>query len=376
MPTNVITRPMLTAAVTLCLCVSPSHAEDGVAAVPSLPPPYPPQLEVTVPYEPTAFASDGAQRLVYELVLRNYESKPLELQQLTILDADAPDAAPIISFDSAQLPGLIRRTGGRTDQPGTMIPNGGSVTVYLMLSFDGAWHVPRHLQHRLRTSVGEISTAAVGTHHDTVQVVGAPVTGTQWLAETGLSNDNGHRRGNMLQNGRSVISRRYAFDWVQVEGGEMFHGDEKSNASYFGYGEALVAVADGVVVSVTDGVPENIPGRQPVIPITLGNTTGNSVVLDIGRGHYAHYMHLKDGSLRVRPGERVTRGQQLGVIGNSGDSFVPHLHFEITGSPAPLAGEGVPYVIESFRVLGEESSAPVTHMREMPMEKMLIDFGS
>jgi murein DD-endopeptidase MepM/ murein hydrolase activator NlpD len=299
---TVLFRPALRFVAALCLTTSTLHAEESASSSQSPPSPYPLQLESVVPFAPTAFASDGRQHLVYELVLRNFESKTLELQQLDVLDAAYADAPPVAVFTADALPALVRRVGGRTQEASTIMPSSGSIT-------------------------------------------------------------------------DSVISRRYAFDWVQVQNGEMHAGDESSNTSYFGYGEALVAVADGVVVSVMDEVPENLPGRAPALPITLANTTGNKVVLDIGEGHYAHYMHLKDGSLRVKAGDRVRRGQALGVIGNSGDSFLPHLHFEVTTSPAALAGEGVPYVFESFQVISEEGGASVTHSTELPLEKMLVNFG-
>ncbi len=86
--------------------------------------------------------------------------------------------------------------------------------------------------------------------------------------------------------------------------------------------------------------------------MTFRNVPGNSVTLDIGRGHYAHYMHLQPGSLRVKVGDRVRRGQVLGLVGNAGSSFLPHLHFEVTNSPVLLSGDGVPYVFKSFGVTG------------------------
>ena len=60
---------------------------------------------------------------------------------------------------------------------------------------------------------------------------------------------------------------------------------------------------------------------------------GNHVILDIGGGHYVLYGHLKQGSLRVRPGEQVRRGQVLGQVGGSGNSGEPHLHLQIQDKP-------------------------------------------
>jgi hypothetical protein len=359
-----------------CLCLQPLHA-DPMPRKAATVVPLPPQLQATVPYEPSAFRSDGKQRLVYELLLRNFADQPLQLQELAVLADAAADAAPLAVFDATQLPALLRRVGPSpaADEPLTTLPAGASAIVYLLLSFDADTAVPARLRHRLRTSMGDIITAAIGTRHDAIPVLGAPLTGGGWLAETGLSNANGHRRGLLVFNGNTATSRRYAFDWVRVEG-EAWHtgGEAADNATYFGYGAPVVAVADAVVVRAVDAVPENRPGPERPVPLTLDTIAGNSVVLDLGQGRYAHYMHLQRGSVRVKVGERVRRGQVLGRLGNSGDSYAPHLHFELTTAPAPLAGEGLPYVITSFQARAENGDT-VPHTAELPLEKMLVEFG-
>jgi murein DD-endopeptidase MepM/ murein hydrolase activator NlpD len=69
----------------------------------------------------------------------------------------------------------------------------------------------------------------------------------------------------------------------------------------------------------------------------------------------------------------VRRAQVLGLLGNTGDSFVPHLHFEVTNSPKLLSGEGVPYVFDSF--FAGNGSTAVMHRKELPMEKMVVEFN-
>jgi murein DD-endopeptidase MepM/ murein hydrolase activator NlpD len=66
------------------------------------------------------------------------------------------------------------------------------------------------------------------------------------------------------------------------------------------------------------------------------------ITIDLGDGQFAYYMHLQPGSLRVKAGERVRRGQVLARVGCSGDAREPHLHFELTDSPKLIAGEGLP----------------------------------
>ena len=77
--------------------------------------------------------------------------------------------------------------------------------------------------------------------------------------------------------------------------------------------------------------------------VTVG---GNYVALDIGNGKYALYAHVQPGSLRVKVGDRVKRGQVLALLGNSGNSTEPHVHFQIADGPTFLSSEGLPYAID------------------------------
>ena len=85
------------------------------------------------------------------------------------------------------------------------------------------------------------------------------------------------------------------------------------------------------------------------------------VVLDLGGGRFAFYAHLQPGSLRVKAGDRVKAGQVLGLVGNSGNSTEPHLHFHISNGISPLGSEGLPYAI--------------TGKTGMPLQNSRVDFG-
>src|SRR5262249_28491956 len=148
-----------------------------------------------------------------------------------------------------------------------------------------------------------------------------------------------------------VLSRRYAIDWMQQKAGAPFAGDARAVSSYHSYGKSVLAVASGRIIAARNDLPDNEPGRgrefRTAVPMTQETIGGNAVTLDIGDGQYAYYFHMQPGSVRVKVGDRVRRGQVLGLIGCSGDARAPHLHFEITTSARPLVGEGVPYVIDS-----------------------------
>ena len=190
----------------------------------------------------------------------------------------------------------------------------------------------------------------------------------------------------MVLGGKARIPQRFATDWAKLGAdGSSFHG-ERANTNFYGYGAEVLAVADAVVAEVKDGIPENLTADDRAVPITLETAGGNSVVLDLGKGNFAWYAHLKPQSVRVRPGEKVRRGQVLARLGNSGNSFSPHLHFHVMNGRSPLASEGVPYVFESFEVQGVRPSGEPGNWkpppnaksdkrrREIPIENAVVRF--
>lgn len=67
---------------------------------------------------------------------------------------------------------------------------------------------------------------------------------------------------------------------------------------------------DARVARVLDGLPENA-GEERALPITIETVTGNAVFLDLEDSRFGFYAHLQPGSIRVKEGDRVVRGQAL-----------------------------------------------------------------
>lgn len=140
----------------------------------------------------------------------------------------------------------------------------------------------------------------------------------------------------MLAGGRSaLVSHHYlhpfesdALDFVRLVDGRGSQGDPKRAVSWHGFGEPVLAPADGIVVSVNDAHPDEPVG---VIGQTPGE--GNHLILELGERRYAAMAHLKRGSALVRKGQRVRRGQPLAAVGDSGNSLAPHLHFQVQDRP-------------------------------------------
>jgi murein DD-endopeptidase MepM/ murein hydrolase activator NlpD len=86
------------------------------------------------------------------------------------------------------------------------------------------------------------------------------------------------------------------------------------------------------------------------------------VVVQLRPAVWAVYAHLQPGSIPVREGERVTAGQLVGRLGNSGNSTAPHLHFQLSDSPDVLTSSSLPFVFDRYTLVGTvdaaESEAP------------------
>jgi len=373
-----------------CLCSCPTIAQtqnqrsNGKNSAANKPARWPPQLEMRVPFEPTAFPSGSRIYVMYELHLTNFGKTPLSLSRIEVLDAVAGAAQPIATFEAEQLEAILQPLGGQTlSAPKEIlaIADGQSAIAFMSVAFDRSSHIPDRLLHRVSTTDSVTEGAVIATHHTELHVLGPPVEGANWLAADGPSNDrdNHHRRGVVILDGRAVDSRRYAIDWKQISDGASFSGDPRDVRSFYSYGKTVLAVADGRVVTARDGLPDNIPGHgesfHAAVPITLETVAGNTITLDLGDGQFAYYMHLQPGSLRVKVGDRVRRGQVVARIGASGDAREPHLHFEVTTSSKLLAGEGVPYLIDRYQCKSASGGHLELRTLELPLDNSVIVFG-
>ena len=164
----------------------------------------------------------------------------------------------------------------------------------------------------------------------------------------------------LFTNGELYRGERFAFDSIQLNDdySAYYAGDPKVNGSYFNYRDTLYAVADGTVLRIRDGRPENNGDAHDAPINTLDELGGNYLVLDIGGGQYAFYAHCVPSSFMVREGDVVKEGQPIALLGNSGNSDAPHLHFEITDGPDILFSRGIPFVLKRYIKKGESESGP------------------
>ena len=138
----------------------------------------------------------------------------------------------------------------------------------------------------------------------------------------------GHRRAAFLRDGRRYIPARFAIDWIKLDaqGKPWIGATSRPFESWHGWGQDVLAVADGEIVDLRDG-------------------------------RFAFYEHLQRGSIAVAKGQRVRAGQVIAKLGRSGvNSSGPHLHFHVADAPSTLQAQGRPCVFAGFRPLGRYGS--------------------
>jgi Peptidase family M23 len=361
-------------------------------------------LLLTVQDAPIPFnGSDGRVHLVYELWITNFSSGDVTVEKVEVLG----DGAVLQTLGSAAVAGRLQAAGSR-ESSGTMAKSTQAL-LFLHVVLEKGAAVPQTLSHRVAAHVSaappgfqEVTETSAKTKVDRQEVVriGPPLEGAGYISADSCCDATRHTRAALPVNGRVWVAQRYAVDWEQMDAnGRIYEGPQQDPKSYTIFGKPVLAVADATVVGLTDGLPEQTPGKFPSI-ISLDEADGNSVILDLGEHdlgvhRYAMYAHMQPGSIKVRLHDRVKRGQLIGLVGNSGNSVAPHLHFQVMDGVFSLASNGLPYEIEEFQVTGKtpgtepfddaESKgiavpitaiSPAEHVSgALPLDQLVISFG-
>jgi murein DD-endopeptidase MepM/ murein hydrolase activator NlpD len=228
--------------------------------------------------------------------------------------------------------------------------------VYTLVAEGGTWQMSLELDAADRiaslliTDGGKAPPPVAGN----AQPIALPFTG-RWHVFWGGSTPEDNR-GHL-----DHASQRRAADLLRMEGGQSHRGRGDNNQDYFAYGQEILAVADGMVTTVVDGIDDNPPGQM-----NRYFAPGNMVIIQHSPTLYSVYAHLQPGTMRVKKGERIKRGQVLAACGNSGNSSEPHLHFQLQDGPRFESSFGVEPGFANVRVdrAGALSAPTLYHLRK------------
>lgn len=202
-------------------------------------------------------------------------------------------------------------------------------------------------------------------------VLRLPFSGT-WLARNSPA-----RR--VPSHGTDLFATTYAMDFIAVHGRRtatrrdwrMLLTTEPVDR-FFAFGLPILAAGAGTVVSVHEGEPDHVARRSQLALLSYAATqaarvrrgagaiAGNHVIIELADGGgYVLLAHLRAASIRVREGEPVAAGQEVGACGNSGNSTQPHVHIQVMDSADPYTARGVPMSFRDYRVWPPRGSVTV-----------------
>lgn len=308
-------------------------------------------------------AVSGGQA-VQTLVLRASDLDK-SAQRLSAMEAQGLLKLYDFHFQTSRYLAGLRIAASRTLNPGTALIVFGKPLLLAGLPSDGLLILARGKDAGGRP-VEARAHLKVENHRSPNDYI-FPLAGT-WYVGASPSLNSPHRW---------AANEEFAYDLIALGGdGQSHKGDGSHLADYYAYGRDILGVADGVVVetgadateadgrlrrpdeSEEDYGKRTLMEQNELLAKGYKAPLGNYVVIRHAGGEFSHYGHLKQGSVRVKAGETVTRGQVIGQLGQTGNSTEPHLHFQLTDGPDPMYSRGVPITFKNVvDLLGSEGSA-------------------
>lgn len=314
-------------------------------------------------------ATDGQYHLEYQLLFVNAKAFAATLTSGEVLDPETETPTgnnTALSADGADVSFKWRLFANtpplRATAYGDTIGKGEAGLMYFWLSYPSLNAIPSSLQHRFSSTATPLPGRTV---HYTAEddgsmlvspngplVISPPLSGSRWFDAVGAGPTiSQHRYSALPTSGALRVQEMFAIDWVKLDKqGRLWVGDVTKVENWFGYGQPITSATDGVVVKAVDRYPDQVPPVNNVPP-GLEDLSGNRVIVATQNGQtieYVAYAHLAPGSVAVKVGQNVRVGQFLGLLGNSGSSDGPHLHFQVSDAPSIINSNGLPFVINRF----------------------------
>jgi hypothetical protein len=317
-----------------------------------------PMVTLSVSRAPEPTVIDGKPTVYYELQVESLLNDSLQLKALQVIDPS--DRSLLASFNADKLTARFRSFN--TDnkmRKGLLAPDDAGV-IYLEVTLKRA-DAGVQLTHSLEleavdgTVVKRSFTVQGGKIHrakTTPVVLGRPLRGGPWVAIYEPSWERGHRRVIFTTDGEQHIPGRFAIDFIMPDQrGQFSNGNSDSTKNWYGYSAPVLAASDGVVVATRIDFMESLTlSAHPDYPAS--KATGNYIAIAIDNNRVIFYEHLQPGSITVKSGQRVKKGDVIAAIGFTGQTTGPHLHLHVADRNSPLGAEGIPFAIDAFTLLG------------------------
>jgi hypothetical protein len=182
-----------------------------------------------------------------------------------------------------------------------------------------------------------------------------PLRGTWWAIQAADWSD---------QHKQEVFSQTYALDFVKLGAdNQFFRNGGMRLEDHYSWQQPVYATAGGKVAHVCYDMPDLPPGSMPdprMFRDDPRRLLGNAVAISHGNGEFSYFAHLQQASIQVHVGDLIRRGTLIGLVGNSGRSPGPHLHFQLMEGPNLFIDQGLPVKFSHFSAGGQFFEQPMT----------------
>ena len=152
-----------------------------------------------------------------------------------------------------------------------------------------------------------------------------------------------------LSHSWAILPQRYAYDFIIMDDdGNFFSGDKDLLQSYHCYGKDIIAPADGEVVKVSKQYKDSrVDGKN--VYCDAPDIWGNSITIKHKECEYSMIAHLMPNSITINVGDTVKQGEVIAKCGNSGNTSMPHIHFQLQSSKNAFLSSGIPIAFTNIK---------------------------
>ncbi|WPR77377.1 M23 family metallopeptidase [Algoriphagus sp. NG3] len=310
-------------------------------------------ISMQVPFISSYIVKKEEPTVYYELHLTNHSKYPVQVDKVEVLNPKKK-SAEFFTSDKEDLKSRFSEKGFTKENEAIFLMPESTGVVYLEYGIYTRSNL--NIKHQITFSSQGKSYTNIGgkvkINFKKPVILGAPLKDGLWAAIHNPTWQRGHRRVFYTVDGETRIPGRFAIDFMKVdENGKTATGDKNMVVNWYGFNADVLAVSDGIISSVrNDFIDSEKLDRHP--RYNSLKATGNYISLSIGNNNYVFYEHLKAGSIRVKPGQKVKKGEVIASLGFTGQATGPHLHFHVANKNSPLGAEGLPFVFENFTLLG------------------------
>lgn len=326
---------------------------------------------------PRVVKSFDTYHLEYEILVTNQGQAPVVIRAV---EATNGSGKRLFALGEEEVAARLA-----ADEEGRVKP--GEVAVLVMSASAESAEDLKAATHHLQVSSDGEGAKAFSVMGGTVHVsrearadFGAPVRGGSWVVLGPFDPRLPGRRTSVDIDGFRVFPQRFEMSLSRMADAEgTSSGSGAENADYAAFGESVYAMADGRVLQVVNGISDHTPGRPDST-----NPDGNFVLMEVA-DEYLVYAGLQKGSVALKPGDPIKRGDLVGRIGNSGSSAEPELRIRLITAPDPMRATGLEFGFQSFEWLGWLKGAdalrrkfpnaePGTRRKETPPSGSIVRF--